>query len=137
MNLTKQLDKCYKQRSTIRFIYGKQIDNILSHIQGDKSIDSFIRYILNLTDFETDIKEGEKIFGRNTEDCINEFSRYISDSFDIIQNYIFSLFRKNNLSIEQHYRDILIKQKNNNILKGIYKYESKSISTEEDIYIYF
>ena len=133
MNLTKQLDKCYKQRSTIRFIYGKQIDNILSHIQGDKSIDSFIRYILNLTDFETDIKEGEKIFGRNTEDCINEFNRYISDSFDIIQNYIFSLFRKNNLSIEQHYRDILIKQKNNNILKGIYKYESKSISTEEDI----
>ena len=59
-NIIKKLNSVYKQMTTIRFIYGKQIDSILSHIQGNVKLDSFLRYILNLTDSK-EIKKGKKV----------------------------------------------------------------------------
>lgn len=81
--------------TTIRFIYGKQIDSILTHIEGNFQINSFLRYILNLTDCNIDIVEGEKAFDKKTYDYIKEIEKYNSDSFDFIQEYILSLFKKN------------------------------------------
>ena len=115
--------------NTIRFLYGKQIDNILSHIQQDLKIDSFLRYILNFTDSRKIIK-GKNVFQRKTQNYINETNNYNNDSFNIIHNYILSLFNENNLTIEKHYKSISIKE---NDLKGIYTYFSRADSLEEDI----
>lgn len=116
--------------TTIRFLYGKQIDCILNHIQGSSKINSFLRYILNYTDSK-EVKEGKKFFMRKTLDYINETNNYNNDSFNIIHDYILSLFHENNTSIENHYKKISIKEGNN--LKGLYTYFSKSDSLEEDI----
>ena len=117
----------------IRFIYGKQIDSFLSHIQGNFQIESFLRYILNYTGLEK-LKEGEKAFYRETNDYVNEYNKYNSESFSIIQAYLISLFNKNNSSIDDHYRKISIKKGNDdNKLKGIYNYIMQSPSMEEDI----
>ena len=132
-NIVKKLESIYKDMTTIRFIYGKQIDSILSHIQGNYQIDSFLRYILNLTDCKEEVKDGQKAFGRNVEDYINEIDLYNSNSFNIIHNYILNLFKENNLTIEKHYKNISIKNTKENPLKGIYKYFSESSSMEEDI----
>ena len=123
----------YKKLSTIRFIYGKQIDSVLSHIQGNYPINSFLRYILNLTDCENSVKEGKKSFHRNVDDndYTNEYDLYNQNSFDIIHNYIVSLFEENNLSVEQYYKNISIKKALS--IKGIYKYLSQSESMEGDI----
>ena len=129
-NIINKLDSIYKDMTTIRFLYGKQIDSILNHIQGSSKINSFLRYILNYTDSK-EVKEGKKFFMRKTLDYINETNNYNNDSFNIIHDYIISLFNENNTSIENHYKKISIKEGNN--LKGIYTYFSKSDSLEEDI----
>ena len=132
VNIIKKLDSIYKQMTTIRFIYGKQIDSILSHIQGNSTINDFLRYILNLTDCEDDVKEGNKEFHRNVDNYVSGYDLYNDNSFTIIHNYIVSLFKNNNITtIEDHYKNISIKKGNS--LKGIYKYFSQSISMEEDI----
>ena len=129
-NIIKKLNKIYKDMTTIRFLYGKQIDSILNHIQRSDEINSFLRYILNFTDSK-DVKEGKKSFVRRTLDYINETNNYNNDSFNIIHDYIISLFNENKTSIENHYKKISIKKGNN--LKGIYTYFSYSDSLEEDI----
>ena len=128
-NIIKKLNSVYKQMTTIRFLYGKQIDSILSHIQGSSKIDSFLRYILNITDSK-DVKKGKKGFQRKTLDYIGETNNYNNDSFNIIHDYILNLFTENKLTIEEHYKKISIKE---NDLKGIYTYFSKADSLEEDI----
>ena len=129
-NIINKLDSIYKDMTTIRFLYGKQIDSILNHIQGSSKINSFLRYILNYTDSK-EVKEGKKFFMRKTLDYINETNNYNNDSFNIIHDYIISLFDENNTSIENHYKKISIKEGRN--LKGLYTYFSKSDSLEEDI----
>ena len=131
INIIKQLDLYYKKLTTIRFIYGKQIDILLSHIQGNYPIDSFLRYILNITDCENKIEEGKRSFQRNVNDYVNEIVLYNKNSFEIIHNYIVSLFEENNLSIEQYYKNISIKKCYS--IKGLYKYLSQSETMEEDI----
>ena len=128
-NIIEILNSKYKEMNTIRFLYGKQIDNILSHIQLGLKIDSFLRYILNFTDSRKIIK-GKNVFQRKTQNYINETNNYNNDSFNIIHNYILSLFNENNLTIEKHYKSISIKE---NDLKGIYTYFSRADSLEEDI----
>ena len=130
-NIIKKLESAYKQMTTIRFIYGKEIDSMLRHIEQNYYLKPFLRYILNLTDCEKDLKTGKKESFRKVHDYIVEYSRYNDISFDIINKYIISLFQENNLSIEEHYKEISIKKGNN--LKGIYKYLSESVSMEESI----
>jgi hypothetical protein len=118
--------------TTIRFLSGKQIDSILSHIQFSTKINSFLRYILNYTDSK-EIKEGKKAFQKKTEDYINEINNYNSDSFNIIHDYILSLFYENKSSIKNHYKSISIKEEYGFELKGLFTYFSKADSLEEDI----
>ena len=130
-NIIKKLDSIYKQMTNVRFLYGRQIDSMLSHIQGNFPIDSFLRFILNKVDCEERVEEGEKEFFRKADDYINHIDLFNNDSFEIIHKYIDSLFIKNNLTLEDHYKKISIKK--NYSLKGIYKYFSQSVSMEEDI----
>ena len=130
-NIIEKLDITYKEKTCIRFIYGKQIDSIMQHIYGSSDNDSFLRYILNITDSGTTIKEGEKKSDRNTTDYVNEYDLYNNNSFKIINNYISTLFSNNNSSIEKHYEKILILR--GGPLRGIYKHFSGSNSMEEDI----
>ena len=130
-NIINKLDSVYKQMTTIRYVYGKQIDSILTHIEGNFEMDSFLRYILNLSNSNIDVVKGDKAFDRKTYDYIKEIEKYNSDSFDFIQDYILSLFKKNNSSFDEHYKNISIK--NTKDLKGIYTYFSNSESMEEDI----
>jgi len=58
-NIINKLDSIYKGMTTIRFLYVKQIDSILNHIQGSSKINSFFRYILNSTESK-EVKEGKK-----------------------------------------------------------------------------
>ena len=130
INIRNKLDSVYKQMTTIRFIYGKQIDSILNHIQGSSKINSFLRYILNYTDSK-ELKLGRKAFNRKSQDYIEETNIYNNDSFNFIHDYIISLFNENKSSIENHYNKISIKKEDK--FKGIYTYFSKSDSLEEDI----
>ena len=133
INIIKKLDVVYKEMSTIRFLYGKEIDNILRHIREDdyENFSPFLRYILNLVDCEIKVKHVEKDDGRKIKDYIGEYNRYNDESFDIIHNYIIRLFQKHNLTLEDHYINISIKKGHN--LRGIYKFLSQSVAMEEDI----
>ena len=109
INFIKKLNSIYKEKINIRFIYGKQINCMLNHIQGKNQINSFLRYILNLVDCDKVLYEGKKEFNRLTQDFINENELYNNDSFHFINQYITSLFKQNNSSIENHYKNISIK----------------------------
>ena len=130
-NIINKLDILYKDKANLRFLYGKQFDSILKHLEGHFKIDSIMRYILNKTNKEN-IKDGFISNPRNTDDYVHKYDLYNNNSFDNISNYITSLFKNNNLSLEKHYRSILIKEKD---YKGIYLYESKkeSKSMKDDI----
>ena len=135
-NLILKLDIFYKEKTNMRFIYGKQIDSILKYLNGLKSvvpIDSFLRYILNETDNKIKINEGEIKNPRNTNDYINQYDLYNDNSFQNICNYITSLFQNNNSSIEKHYEKMILKGNHSNKFKGIFLYESSSNSMEDDI----
>ncbi len=129
-SITDKLDSVYKQMSTARFLYGKQINTMINHFRGSTKINSLLRYIINFTDSK-EIKEGKKAFKRKTDDYINETNNYNNDSFSFIHDYIISLFSENRSSITNHYKKISIKKEHD--LKGIYTYFSKSVSLEEDI----
>ena len=134
-NIIRKIDLIYKQKTNLRFFYGKQFERIIEHLDGNIKIDSFLRYILNNTDKKL-INEGFCSNPRNTNDYVNEYDIYNDNSFENISNYINTLFQNNGLNIEKHYENILIKEQNdnkNNKLKGLYIYESQSDSMEEDI----
>ena len=130
-NFINKLNLIYKEKINMRFIYGKQINYMLNHIQGKIQINSFLRYILNLVNCDINLYEGEKVFNRLTQDYINEIELYNNDSFNLINQYITSLFKQNNSSIENHYKNISIKKYY--VFKGIYIFNSKYNSIEEDI----
>jgi len=92
-----------------------------------------LRYILNITD-DKEIIEGAKINKHSLQDFINNYDIYHDETFQNICNYVVDLFKKNGSSLAEHYEKMKIRKKNNEkIFKGIYIYESKSDSMEEDI----
>ena len=131
-NIINKLDIIYRDKANLRFLYGKQFDSLLKHLDGNFEIDSIRRYILNNTNNEDTIIDGFVANSRNTEDYVYEYNLYNDNSFDNISKYIKSLFQKNGLSLENHYKNMLITKKE---YKGIYLYESKneSKSMEDDI----
>jgi len=44
-NIINKLDKIYKEKTNVRFIYGKQFDSLMKHLEGTYKIDSIIRFI--------------------------------------------------------------------------------------------
>ena len=127
----KQLELFYNINDYMRFIYGKQIVSIVEYLDGLKELFPFLRYILNDTDSE--IKEGKKLNVHDAKNYIKNYSMYIKETLTNISNYILSLLQSNNLSLEKHYGNMIINDKDSNSLKGIYFYKSESESMEEDI----
>ena len=127
-----QLDSVYKEKMNIRFLYGKQFRSLMKHLEKTFNLDSFLRYILNITDNNKSIKEGEKTTIKNVTDYITQFALYNQNSFDSISMYIRSLFEKNNIkTIEDHYNNMIITPKEK--YKGIYLHECKSNTQEKFI----
>ena len=125
-----QLDSIYKEKSFLRFLYGKQFINIIKNIENNHKIDSLLRYILNNTNSDISIKEGNKSKIINVNYFIKQYDLYNINSLESISNYIITLFQNNDTTIEDHYNRFKIKS---NDLKGIYLYECENCSMEEYI----
>ena len=128
-NYNTLLDSIYKEKLNLRFLYGKQFRNFMKHLEigAEYNIDSFLRYILNITDCNQKINEGFITINRNVEDHINHYKIYEKDSLENISNYITSLFINNDRNLDTHYDQIKM-WKN---YKGIYLYNSDNISMEK------
>ena len=117
-----QLNKVYKEEMNIRFLFGKQFRSFIKHLESNFLLDSFLRYILNNTNNNIKIKEGEKIRIKNAEDFITQYELYNKNSFESISMYIRSLFEKNNINgiktIADHYKSMIITPKDR--YRGIY-----------------
>ena len=153
-----QLNKIYKEKKYLRFLYGKLFRKIQIHLDGNREIEEILRYILNITNdniiitkdsdncddpefknYEI-IKDGDNCNDPGPSDCVSYFSEYNSKIFDNISQYIISFFKKNgNLDLDKHYEKMLIRHKGNSTkkeienLKGIYLKDCNKISKEEYI----
>ena len=126
-----QLITMYREKSNLRFLYGKQFRSIMKHIVNDLNIDSFLRYILNNTDNNKPINEGYKALVMNVTNYIKEYEIYNKNSLENISTYITSLFKNNGKTEEDHYDRMRIIS--NKTYKGIYLYECENNSMEEFI----
>ena len=113
-----QLNSMYKLNANLRFLYGKQFNSMMKHIQKSYNLDSFLRYILNIKENDIIIKEGDKGLGSQVKDYISLPEKYSENSFKAISEYITDLFKKNNKPMEKHYNNIKITPID--IFKGIY-----------------
>ena len=129
-DLIKQLETFYQINDYMRFFYGRQITNIVSHLEGYTEIFPFLRYILNDTSNKS-INEGNKSNPHDTKDYIGNYNLYDKEAYQNICNYVSSLLKNNNSSLEKNYQNMEIK--NGKKLNGIYFYKSISESMEEDI----
>ena len=119
-NYNNLLNSIYKENLNLRFLYGKQFSYIMKHlvIGTEYNIDSFLRYILNITDSKVKINEGFITINRKIGDYLKYYQIYEKDSFENISNYITSLFINNNRSIDKLYDEIKMRAN----YKGIYFY---------------
>ena len=120
-NYNSLLEEKYQHKFNLRFLYGKQFKSFMNHLEGNEpNIDSFLRYILNITDNNVKIEEGDMSVERKVEDFINHYKIYDEDSLDNISEYITSLFLNNHISLDEHFEQMKIWSKDN---RGIYLYE--------------
>ena len=132
IDFEKQLNKIYRNEQYLRFLYGKLFRNIQKHIYGSNiKISGILRYIFNITDNNKEISDLNYKKALLTGDY---YTYYSEDNDSILKNisgYILSLFNKNNLDLEKHYKKMLIKDENS--YKGFYFKECKEKSMEEYI----
>ena len=126
----------------------------MKHLESGYNIDSFLRFILNIKENNSTIKEGYKSISRNVIDFIKEYELYNKNSLDSISTYITTVFQENDISLEKHYNKMKIiinrsrspSLKNNlqvnyqrlnsginNKCKGIYLHECENNSMERFI----
>ena len=109
-------------------MYGKQFSCMMKHLETGYKIDSFLRYILNNTNNNKDVKEGFRAIDRSVNDWRNHHEVYEQDSFKNINSYITSLFENNN---KNYYDKLIIIPEDK--YKGIYLYECDTNLMEEFI----
>ena len=126
-----KLNSMYKDKVNLRFLYGKQFRSMMQHIEKNYKLDSFLRYILNITDHKITIKEGDKGIHRDAKDYIALPEMYIINSFEGISSYITNLFKRNDKPVETHYDKLRIKP--SDTYKGIYKKICKKNTMEKFI----
>ena len=124
-----QLESLYKYKINLRFLYGKQFITFMNHIENDINIEPILRYILNNTNNNMPINEGNKEIIRKTNDWKNQFEIYNKNSLEFISDYITTLFQKNYITLNEHYN----KMKLNNDYKGIFVHKCDYFSMEEFI----
>jgi len=80
----------------------------MKHLENGYNIDSFLRFILNIKENNSIIKEGYKAITRNFTDFIKEYELYNKNSLDSISEYIASVFQENDISLDKHYSKMKI-----------------------------
>jgi len=125
-----QMDLLYKENKYLRFLYGKQFRRIIKHLDGEASIFEIMRYILNKANNKENIIEGEVSNPKIADDYVEQYKKYNYKSFQNISNYITSLFEKNETSLQKHYENMLIKNKNK--YKGFYLHKCENGELIED-----
>ena len=130
-----QLNSIYKNEKYLRFLYGKLFRKIIMHLDGNCEISEIIRYILNKTDNNDEIQDGNIYNDKIAEDYVKEYKDYNKKSFENISKYVTSLFKNNKQSIKEHYSKMLIKEENR--YKGIYLQKCENSSMEEFILYLF
>ena len=130
-----QLNNFYFSEKHLRFLYGKLFRKIKLHQEGNYEIKEIIRYILNNIDYNDKIIDGEPNNIKIGIDYETEYKEYTKKIFDNMAKYIISLFEKNGLDFEKHYKNMLIKGAKKN--KGIFIYKCEPISMEEYILYLF
>ena len=136
-SLLNQLDRLYKEKEHLRFLYGILFKRIRSRFNGDisKKMDDIIRYILNKTDNNDNIKDGSLMYTLTTSDYVNHFEIYINNSYHNFSNYINSIFKNNDSNLYSHYEKMVIME--NFKYQGIYLQKCNNISMEEYIIYLF
>ena len=126
------LNNEYKQKMNIRFMHGKQFRSMMKHLETGYEIKDFLRYILNFTNNNRQVKVGEIAIDRSVKDWINENQIFEEDSLKNMNTYINTLFKNNN---QRPYDKMTIIQESNKDkeYKGIYSYECDMNSMEEFI----
>ena len=90
-DLIEQIEQFYKTNDYMRFFYRRKITSIVNHLGGYQVLFPFLRYILNVTDDNNEIIEGEKANPHSLKDFINNFNIYYSETFKNICDYIVTL----------------------------------------------
>ena len=127
----KQLDTIYQNEKYLRLIYGKFFRKAMLHQGGNCDISEILRYILNKTDNQDKIKDGDLNNITLGEDFEDQYHYYSKRIFDSISNYMTSLFINNDLDLNKHYENMKILE--NNKYKGIFIKKCVKISMEEYI----
>ena len=132
-----QIDIIYKSKKYLRFLYGELFLKVKWYLEGNNDISDIIRYVLNKTDYKYKIEQGrlynDHIYLDNNYK--EHYKEYIKALIDNIDKYIFSLFSKNNIDIQIHYENILIKTNKN--YHGFYIYKCENSTMEEFILFLF
>ena len=126
-----QLDSVYKHYQHSRFLFGKSFRNIMNHLDKGYDILDILRFILNKTDNKQEIKDGNISNILRAEDYVHQYKIYNETSFENIFNYLTSLFKNNCTSLQKHYEDMLISEKNK--YKGVYLHICENETMEEFI----
>ena len=119
-NYISQLNESYKGKTLFRYLYGKQLRDIMKHIESNFNIDSLLRFILNKSNNEI-IQEGFKT-ASSIYDYIDQYEKYSEYSLESISHYICSVFQNNGITIEDHYKNMEIIKGNSrkNEIRTIY-----------------
>ena len=128
-----QLDSIYRKNKYLRFLYGKLFTKIIKHLEDESRVYEIERYILNLSGSKENIIDGEKCNSQQEADYVGQYKLYMSKSFDNISDYIISLFRNNNSSLEKHYQKMLIKGEAK--YRGFYLYKCEQDEYMEEFII--
>ena len=133
-----RLNIIYKNEKYLRLLYGKFFRKIKQHQEGDGDISEMIRYILNKpniinNDKEDEIQDADNLHNATLgEDYEFQYDEYTESIFEGMSRYLIDLFKKNNnLNLQKHYKNMLIKSEFNN--KGISIKKCTKISMEEFI----
>ena len=126
-----QLDIIYRKNKYLRFLYGKLFRKVIKHLEDESNVYEIERYILNMTGTKINLIDGEKCNAKKELDYVEQYKLYINNSFDNISDYIISLFRRNNLSLEKHYKKMLIKGEAK--YKGFYLYKCDQEESMEEL----
>jgi len=133
-----RLNIIYKNEKYLRLLYGKFFRKIKQHQEGDGDISEMIRYILNkpniiYNDKEDEIQDADNLHNATLgEDYEFQYDEYTESIFEGMSRYLIDLFKKNNnLNLQKHYKNMLIKSEFNN--KGISIKKCTKISMEEFI----
>ena len=128
-----QLDSIYRKYKYLRFLYGKLFRKIIKHLEDESRVNEIERYILNISGSEDKIIDGEKCNAHQEVDYVGQYKLYISQTFDNISDYIISLFKNNNSSLEKHYKKMLIKGEAK--YRGFYLYKCEQDESMEEFII--